>query len=379
MGIPDPRGGTRVSRARIRVLHLGPDPAGPGGMPAVVRGLLASPLSEHYDQSAVATYRVVAPWRRHLLFVAAVARTALWCVRPGPRLLHIHTAVRGSLYRKAVLVALGRVLRRPVVLHLHAGAGDIAAFATRLGPLRRFAFRRTFALADRVLSVSRAGAAEIERRFGARAVRVVPNAAPRVGAAAPIPARQAATVLYLGGFDDPAKGGDVLVRSLPALLERVPGVRVQLAGPGAAPPALAPLSERHAGVRWLGWLDEAAKATAFRDADVVVLPSITEGLPVALLEAMAYGRAIVATRAGGLPEVLTDARDALLVPAGDPGALAEALIALVHDPERRAGLGAAARAQAERLNSEAVYRPLRDIYAQLAGAGGARRRAVRAG
>jgi glycosyltransferase involved in cell wall biosynthesis len=135
---------------------------------------------------------------------------------------------------------------------------------------------------------------------------------------------------------------------------------VLLAGPGA-PPRVPPEN-----ARWEGWLDGERKARALASAEVFVLPSLSEGMPVALLEAMACGLAIVATRVGGVPELLGEGRDASLVGPGDPAALATALAALAAEPERRRRLGEAAAERARRLAEEDVYGRLDRIYAELA-------------
>jgi glycosyltransferase involved in cell wall biosynthesis len=94
------------------------------------------------------------------------------------------------------------------------------------------------------------------------------------------------------------------------------------------------------------------------------MPSISEGLPVALLEAMAHGLAIVSTSVGGIGEIITPGEDAVVVEPGDPKGLAEALAALAQDPRRRRALGAAA-AKAERITEEDVYARLGAIYEEV--------------
>jgi glycosyltransferase involved in cell wall biosynthesis len=350
-----------------RVIHLGPDPSGPGGMPAVVRGLIESPLSERYAQRAIATYRPGSAWRRHSAFVTGMARLIAACLRPGPLVLHVHTAVRGSIYRKAIVILVGRALRRPVLLQLHAGVGDIERFDAGLGDTRRALLRFAVARADARISVSSAGGAEFAGRFGLPAMPVIPNAAPRVArAGGAAPADGIVRCLYLGGFDDPAKGGAVLVSALAAMLAAEPSLRVDLAGPGEPTAELGALAAADgARVRWLGWLGEEQKGAAFEAADVVIMPSLTEGLPVALLEAMAYGRAIVASRAGGMPEVVADDREAVLVTPGDAAELTERTVALARDPERRRARGAAARDRARSMTDDEVCRPLGELYEQL--------------
>lgn len=342
------------------VAHVGPDPTSGGGMPAVVAEMLQSPLTERYRLEAIPTYRDRRPVRRLLRFARSLVVLARWCLRRGPRIVHVHVAVRGSLYRKAIVVAVVKLTGRPVVLHVHAGPGDIEDFVARLGPLRLSAFRLAFAASDRVLSVSASSAAALRRLITDVEITVVPNAPPLVAATDRVRQSDAGVhVLYLGGYDDPAKGGSLLAAALPTVLEGRSGVRFTLAGPGDAP------SDLPAGATWRGWLDAKAKERALASADMFVLPSVSEGMPVALLEAMARGLAIVATRVGGVPEILTDGVDAVLVEPNDAEALAHAVGLVLDDLGLRRRLGEAAAERARKLADEDVYGRLDKVYAAL--------------
>lgn len=355
--------------APLRILHLGPDRHGGGGMATVIRGLLMSSLGERHHLYAATSYRSADPVQRLVVFGRSLVILALWCRGPGSRIVHVHMTVRGSMYRKAVLVASAKALRRPVVLHVHAGATEIEIFHSRLGRVRRLLLSYSIGLADRVLSVSSAGARALGECFGRSDATVVPNAAPPV-APPPLRARahrgDAVTVLYLGGFANPVKGGEVLIEALASVIPALPAIRVLLAGPGELPSAARALVAGAAPVRWLGWLEENAKATALADSDVFVLPSISEGLPMALLEAMASGLAVIATDMGGVPDVLSDGVDGVVVPPGDPGSLASALRSLIERPDRRVALAAAARSRAAELGEVQVAARLDAIYRELA-------------
>ncbi len=352
---------------RTPVAQLGPDPARGGGMAAVLRSLLASSLAQRYELEMIVTYRSERPLARVGAFLSGVGRLLRWRLsRRGPSLIHIHTAARGSLYRKSVYVFLGRLLRRPVLLHIHAGRGDIEAFAARLDPLRRRLFGAALRASTRVLAVSAETAKATERCFGVAGILVVPNAAPPVpdGRPADGTVEGDGRVLFLGGFANPVKGGEVYVEAVAAVAPQFPEAEFVLAGPGEPPPEAAAVSAL-ANASWAGWLDEAAKREQLAQCAVFVLPSLSEGLPVALLEAMAWGRPIVATRMGGVPEVVDDGVEALLVPPADPAALAAAIGRLLGDPRERLRLGRAARKRAATLNEVEVYGRLDSIYQEV--------------
>ena len=334
-------------------------------MAAVLREILGSSLSTRHELRVVVTHRAGGALRRHGAFALALPALAAFCLGRAPRLLHVHMTVRGSMDRKALVVLLGRALRCPVLLHVHSGPGDLHAYRDRIGSRRSRLYRRALRAADRVVSVSEASAAVLRERFGAGPVDVLPNAFP----AAPPAARAAdpagpgdVRILYLGGFANEVKGGAVLLAALPQLLREHPQATVTVAGPGE-PDGGASLT---GGARWAGWLDPEAKRRELDRADVFVLPSTSEGLPVALLEAMAHGKAVVATTVGGVPDVVADDGDGVLVAPGDADGLAEALVALAGDPERIRRLGRAAAERARRRGPEDLAADLDRLYVGLA-------------
>lgn len=344
---------------RPRILHLGPEVR--GGMTEAMRGLLASPLAERYQQEMVATHRGSGPLRRLAVYALALWRLTWWSLRGRGRIVHVHGTVRGSMYRKAVCVLLARALRRRVVFHVHSGPGDVATFRARLGRRSVAFLRRAFGAADVVLAVSTASARALEAAFGVSGIVVVPNAAPPVAAAA---ARElSAQAIYLGGFANPVKGGEVLLEALAS--PPAAGIRIAIAGPGDLPPSGRRLVEAEVGIEWRGWLAPAERDALLGEAGIFVLPSTSEGLPMALLEAISRGMAVVATAVGGVPDVVEDEESALVVAPGDAEGLAAALGRLAADPDLRRRLGRAAAARAAELGPDRLAARLDSVYRSL--------------
>lgn len=154
----------------------------------------------------------------------------------------------------------------------------------------------------------------------------------------------------------------------------VPGIHVVVAGDGDLKSELAGLArQRGAPVSLPGSLDRETIAAALAEADIAVVPSVVDragnvdGLPNALLEALSAGRAVIASRVAGIPEVVADGENGLLVPEKDAPALVAALSGLAHNPDLRARLGRAARRYAEtRLSWDAAARAFEECYAQAA-------------
>jgi L-malate glycosyltransferase len=162
------------------------------------------------------------------------------------------------------------------------------------------------------------------------------------------------------------KGHAVLWRALPDVLREVPGVLVLCAGDGPHRESLE-AEVRRLGlervVRFLGQRSDVPALVAL--SALVVLPSLAESFGFAALEAMSLGRAVVASRAGGLPEVVADGETGLLADVGDAASLAAAMRALLRDPGRAAAMGEAGRRRASMFTGERMVCGYEAVYAGL--------------
>ena len=239
--------------------------------------------------------------------------------------------------------------KRPVVLTYHAGT--LVKGGARVDPLlriyERFVLPRVFRRAADLIAVSPASS---NHRFGAHEIpggvdldRFTP------------PERYATgRLLYVGRIERSSrwKGLHVLLAAMPAILAAFPGVRLDVVGTGDAVEDLRAQSRLlgiETSVHWHAELHGSDLVRAYRDSSVLVLPSLTdaENSPLVVMEAMACGLPVVATRAGGVPYMVRSEVDGLLVEPGDAEALAEGCIRLLTDPGLAQGMGREGRANAE--------------------------------
>jgi len=166
---------------------------------------------------------------------------------------------------------------------------------------------------------------------------------------------------------EPEKNYELLIRAVERLRARFPAIRCLLVGEGRSREQLVSLAESldlGDRVKLAGARDDIADLLGA--ADIFVLSSFKEGLPVALLEAMAAGKGIVATSVGGIPEAIRGGENGFLVPSGDLDALAEAIGRLAADTALRERLGRAARAEAMRAYAiEKIVRRIEELYTSL--------------
>lgn len=159
-------------------------------------------------------------------------------------------------------------------------------------------------------------------------------------------------------------------KALPVLLEAlasVPGARLDVLGDGPERPSLdAAVAARGLGdrVRFLGAVPREQVLEHLAGARAAVLSSAWENLPHAAVEALAVGTPVISTAVGGVPEVVHDGRNGLLVPPNDPGALAEALRAVLVDDELRDRLASEAKRSVAAIGREATYERLERILGE---------------
>jgi glycosyltransferase involved in cell wall biosynthesis len=158
-----------------------------------------------------------------------------------------------------------------------------------------------------------------------------------------------APVVLFSGRPTLLKGVGVLLDAVPLVLKEIPQTIFAFAG-GSVGEVQAYLAGRKVPtdrVSLLGRLDYSQLPGVYASADVAVAPTFADNVPLWILEAMASGVPTVASRVGGIPEIIDDGRTSLLVPPGEPRALADAVISLLRDPARRRELGRAARTRVE--------------------------------
>ena len=190
----------------------------------------------------------------------------------------------------------------------------------------------------------------------ARAV-VIPNPVPLPPTPSQESPRNGSTrrIVSLGRLS-PVKGFDVLVAAFAAAAARVPHWHLEVWGEGSERKALEQMVSALGMVKQIQFRGLTDRPfDILRDADLFVMSSHAEGFPNALVEAMACGLPVISTRFGGaVNDIIQDGVNGLLVPSGDPGALAEAMVRLMNDPDARARLAGRASEVVERFSTERV-------------------------
>lgn len=302
-------------------------------------------------------------------YLAAVpaALTSWWALRRALAagaydILHAHWLLPNA----PIAAAARRAGAPPMVISCHGSGVYLAERSGWGGRAARWALARAAAVTgcsgDLTRRLAALGAGPEPRRmpYGADVARFAPLSPPaRETERQTIGARHGLPVadrwLLAVGRLVYKKGFDVLVRSLPDLLRDEPRARVLLVGSGPLEAELAAMAASLGvgdRVRFLGARPHAELPGYYAAADLVVVPSVVDadgnvdGLPNTLMEGLSSGTPVLASRVAGIPDVVRDGDNGVLVEPGDPAALARAAAELLGDPARAAAMGAASRAHA---------------------------------
>lgn len=345
----------------------------------VVRFPMELPVDLTYGRVAQSRVNIWGKFARVAVmahYLEAQYRATLAAVRErGADVVHAHWAIPTG----PAAVHAARRLGLPSVITMHGGDVYVNPaqgydFPTRwyVRPALRWTLRHAGALTaiteDCRQHALRAGAPD-------RSVHLVFNGtdlrrfSPSPNGNRPVDPRYGAHMIFACRQLFPRKGIRFLIEAAAALKPRFPDIRVVIAGDGFERPELIALAESLGiarDVTFLGWVPNSELPPYYRAAAVSVIPSLEEGFGIPAAEAMGCQTPVVASDAGGLPEVVEDGVTGLVVPRGDSKALAEAIGTLLADPARRVQMGRAGRERALRLfDWDRTAEQLERIYADV--------------
>lgn len=339
--------------SRPVVLVLGPHRAAISGVSAHLNTLMASPLAAEF---ALLHFQVGSEGRdagrfaRAARLLASPFALALAIVARAAAIVHLNTSLNPrAFWRDLAYLLVARGCGARVLLQVHGGAlpREFCGGKAWLTAIVRTALR----LPDAVVVLARCELDAYREFVPGQHVVAIPNAIdamPFAALARRRPDPKAALRLAYVGRLARGKGLDELLLGLKLVRERGMRVRLAVAGSGPEEDRLRRLADEYALGRdaaFLGPVRGQRKLELLAAADAAVLPSYGEGLPVALLESMAAGLAVIATPVGAIPDVVTDGVHGLLIAPRDAEAVARAIAQLAADRRLLVRMGEAARAR----------------------------------
>ncbi len=327
----------------MKVLMIGPDRSVHGGISGVVNNYYDAGLDRLVDLRYIGTMtegskplKLLQAVKAYVLFLACVARYDI---------VHVNMASDASYYRKSVFIRTAKMFHRKTVIHQHGGNFP-DFYEKQLSAKGRKRVKKVLMMGDAFLVLGTAWRDFFGTIIGSDRITVLPDAVR-------IPEHTdkqygVHRILYMGRLCR-AKGIGELLDAMPRIREKYPDARLYLAGIWEDRTLQDKARALGDLVTDLGWISGEEKQRYLRSCDIFVMPSYFEGQSVSVLEAMANSCAVVASRTGGIPDMIIDGSTGLLIEPRNTESLAEALLTLLADPGlcRRLGTNARRKAQAE--------------------------------
>jgi len=312
---------------------IGTSPQGHGGMASVIRGYQEAGVFNSHNVKFIATHHSNDNNKLQMLFTFALGILQLLLIGLTNKLgwAHVHLASKGSYQRKRWMIWLAKKLGAKVLIHLHGGG--FADFYASQNDTGKNTIRESFLTASRIIVLSKQTETWLtELTAGQRDIQVLYNTVPSFTGSTE--QREAQRVLFLGNII-PAKGVYDLVRTFASVVADFPNAQLRMGGTGENDKLQALINELGVSnnITLLGWISGGDKNREIANADTFCLPSYHEQMPMSLLEAMSAKQAVVASKVGGIPDIIQPGKNGLLVDAGDVTQLEQAFRDLFSQPD----------------------------------------------
>lgn len=314
-----------------KVLTVGPIDS-KGGISAVMHSYAR--IMTPFD--CVSTYTAASKAKKWKLMISACLQVAFQCGIKRKKIVHLHSAAFNSFQRKKILAAIARFFGAKTIFHIHNGEFDL--FALRYGTEK---CRRILCKNAAVIALSDFWKKKMEEVIGLDNIVVINNIVNTPTYPLKSPHRGKINILFLGIICHD-KGIFDLVETIAEKRDYYKNhITLTIGGKGEIDKLNALIRQHHLEdfIKFVGWVEGNEKELLIRDSDIYVLPSYHEGMPVSILEAMSYGKPIVATHVGSIPEIVHDGENGYLITPGDRIGLDKALHELINCPDKLNAMG----------------------------------------
>lgn len=283
------------------------------------------------------------------------------------RIIHIHGASNGSFYRKFVCFLIGKYLfGKKIIYHVHGGGFEL--FYTNSNHVTKKLIRLFINNCNCVICLSDKWEAFFQNNFKQSNVVIIPNAIDYpVKSICEKTESDILTLLFLGLVTNNKGIFDLLEVIKKNKKKYKAKIRLIIGGNGETERLIRIINEEKLAdiVEFVGWLENTKKSYWLQNADIYILPSYIEGLPISILEAMSYGKPIISTNVGGIPEIVIPNRNGFLLEPGDLNSIEKTIQYCIENKEVLLEFGDESEKIVEKHLPQKVIKELFDIYQEL--------------
>ena len=348
----------------MKICMVVPDRLVKGGIASVVNGYREHDFSGKCEVSYIESYRNGSKWEKlakalkgYLLFFREM-------ILNKPDIVHIHSSFGPSFYRKMPFIYMACFRGVPVINHIHGA--EFETFYLKASDRKKRRIRKVYGKCTMLIALSEEWKRNLESVVSPEKITVIENYCKIPDLSGTEKKKQ---ILFLGEIGK-RKGCYDIPEIYGRVLEKGERLSLIMAGDGELAEVKKLFEDRDLleSVSFPGWVRGADKDKCLKESGIFLFPSYYEGMPMAVLEAMAYGMAIVTTRVGGIPHLLEDGGSGYLCEPGDIEGLSKRLLELSKDGDKRRKMGERARQKAiEEYSMESHMKKLMDLYGRVKG------------
>lgn len=343
------------------VLYIGPDHRNHRGGIGAVLDVYSKNITPF---KFIPTYVTKSFPRQFAVYIAAIFKLIWVCITDREvKIIHIHHASRGSFMRKSLLVLIGKTFGKKIILHIHGGGFHNFYKRSRLmKPVIRWALQTS----DAVVCLSGMWKEYYSSTFKLKRLVIINNVIEEPAVTTHIQ-NGTLNLLFLGHINQ-KKGVFDLLQVLASNRDQFKQkVKVTFGGIGEVERLEKEIAENNfnGDVKFAGWVNGEKKAELLNKCDVYILPSYFEALPISILEAMSYGKPVISTYIGGIPEIVKPGFNGWLFQPGDQGALGTIISEAMGNKELLKEYGNNSLTIAKNYTPESVFQSLKELYQQI--------------
>ena len=343
----------------MRVLMLGPARSVHGGISGVVNNYYEAGLDRKVELYYIGT--MVDGSKVKKLFKAGCAYMQFLIRLPRYEIVHVNVASDVSYVRKSFFIKATKRAGKKIVIHQHGG--DFEGYYAGLSEKGKEKVRKVLSMGDAFLALTPVAKTFFEKLIEPDKITILPNSIQIKDSGQKEYGKQ--KLLFLGRICK-EKGIRELFNVMPALKEKFPDVMLYLGGVWEDPELEALAEKQKDCITYLGWISGSEKEKYLEECDIFVLPTYFEGQPVSVLEAMAYSCGVVASKVGGIPQMITDGQTGILIKPKDEESLLEGITKVLEDKQLCKKLGENAREKVTReFSIEKSMEELLTVYERL--------------
>lgn len=339
---------------------VGPSIRSQGGIATVVMSWKKAGLFEQWPIVYLETHVEGSKLEKLRAGTSAFLRVLLLLASNKVACVHLHVARRISFWRKSIFALAAFLFCRPVLLHFHSG-GFPVFFHDECNWLQKRFIQLVLRQAEQLIVLSTVGREALHQISDNRQIIVIKNFITPPIHVPDAEVRNKHLFLFLGLLNRD-KGFYDLLEAIEPLCKEFPALVLACGGKGELGKVHERIRQRRVEphVKLLGWISDQSKDAWLSQASCLVLPSYMEGIPMAILEAMAWGLPVVSTKIGGIPDVIEHGVEGLLITPGDIVGLRVSMRRLLQNDEERVRMGIAAQLKFEGAFSAKVIVPCID-------------------